>query len=96
MIVKAEYNFLNEQIKITRDSIDNLILIRDDLEFVILLQDEVISLQKDNIQTLDTIIKHKNKEILLYKKDLKKQKFLKRVAQATSVAAIILGIYILI
>jgi hypothetical protein len=96
LFIKADYDYLKDQIKVTRDSINILNSILETQNSIIILQNEALSLQKQNEKTLIEIIENKDKEIIIHKKEIKKQKIYKKLAYITSIASIVFGIYMII
>jgi hypothetical protein len=95
-MVKADCDYLKDQIQIARDSISTLNLIVDDQNSIIILQHENISILEQNDKTLIGIIENKDKEIALHKKEIRKQKVYKTVAYIVSAASIMFGIYMVL
>lgn len=95
-MVKADCDYLKDQIQIARDSISTLNLIVDDQNSIITLQHENISILEQNEKTLIGIIENKDKEIALHKKEIRKQKVYKTVAYIVSAASIMFGIYMVL
>ena len=93
LIIKANYDYLEDQIKITRDSINVLDSILENQNSIIILQDKAFLLQKQNEKTLIEIIENKDKEISIHKKEIKKQKIYKKLAYITSIVSIMFGVY---
>jgi len=96
LMVKADCDYLKDQIQIARDSISTLNLIVDDQNSIITLQHENISILEQNEKTLIGIIENKDKEIALHKKEIRKQKVYKTVAYIVSAASIMFGIYMVL
>lgn len=96
LTVKADYDYLKDQIQVTRDSIDVLNLIIDDQNSIIILQYEQISLLEHNEKTLIGIIENKDKEIELHKKEIRKQKLHKTIAYIVSAASMVFGVYMIL
>ena len=96
LTVKADYDYLKDQIQVVRDSVGALNLIIDDQNSIIVLQYENISILEQNEKTLIGIIENKDKEIALHKKEIRKQKVYKTVAYIISAASIAFGIYIIL
>jgi len=96
LMVKADCDYLKDQIQIARDSISTLNLIVDDQNSIIILQHENISILEQNEKTLIGIIENKDKEIALHKKEIRKQKVYKTVAYIVSAASIMFGIYMVL
>jgi len=96
LMVKADCDYLKDQIQIARDSISTLNLIVDDQNSIIILQHENISILEQNDKTLIGIIENKDKEIALHKKEIRKQKVYKTVAYIVSAASIMFGIYMVL
>ena len=96
LMVKADCDYLKDQIQIARDSISTLNLIVDDQNSIIILQHENISILEQNEKTLIGIIENKDKEIALHKKEIRKQKVYKTVAYIISAASIMFGIYMVL
>jgi hypothetical protein len=95
-MVKADCDYLKDQIQIARDSISTLNLIVDDQNSIIILQHENILILEQNEKTLIGIIENKDKEITLHKKEIRKQKVYKTVAYIVSAASIMFGIYMVL
>jgi hypothetical protein len=95
-MVKADCDYLKDQIQIARDSISTLNLIVDDQNSIITLQYENILMLEQNEKTLIGIIENKDKEITLHKKEIRKQKVYKTVAYIISAASIMFGIYMVL
>jgi ADP-dependent phosphofructokinase/glucokinase len=93
LVVKADCDYLKDQIEITRDSIKILDSILENQNAIVILQNEALSLQKQNEKTLIEIIENKNKEITIHKKEIKKQKIHKKLAYIISIASIAFGVY---
>jgi hypothetical protein len=96
LMVKADCDYLKDQIQIARDSISTLNLIVDDQNSIITLQYENILMLEQNEKTLIGIIENKDKEITLHKKEIRKQKVYKTVAYIISAASIMFGIYMVL
>jgi len=96
LMVKADYDYLKDQIQIARDSISTLNLIVDDQNSIITLQYENILMLEQNEKTLIRIIENKDKEITFHKKEIRKQKVYKTVAYIVSAASIMFGIYMVL
>jgi hypothetical protein len=96
LMVKADCDYLKDQIQIARDSISTLNLIVDDQNSIIILQHENILMLEQNEKTLIRIIENKDKEITLHKKEIRKQKVYKTVAYIVSAASIMFGIYMVL
>jgi hypothetical protein len=95
-MIKADCDYLKDQIQIARDSISTLNLIVDDQNSIITLQYENILMLEQNEKTLIRIIENKDKEITLHKKEIRKQKVYKTVAYIVSAASIMFGIYMVL
>ena len=95
-MVKADCDYLKDQIQIARDSISTLNLIVDDQNSIITLQYENILMLEQNEKTLIRIIENKDKEITFHKKEIRKQKVYKTVAYIVSAASIMFGIYMVL
>jgi hypothetical protein len=96
LIVKADHDYLKDQIQVVRDSVGALNLIVDDQNSIITLQNETISLLKQNEKTLIGIIENKDKEIELHKKEIRKQKLHKTIAYIVSAASMVFGVYMIL
>lgn len=96
LTVKADHDYLKDQIQVVRDSVGALNLIVDDQNSIITLQNETISLLKQNEKTLIGIIENKDKEIELHKKEIRKQKLHKTIAYIVSAASIVFGVYMIL
>jgi hypothetical protein len=96
LMVKADCDYLKDQIQIARDSISTLNLIVDDQNSIIILQHENISILEQNEKTLIGIIENKDKEIALHKKEIRKQKLHKTIAYIVSAASIVFGVYMIL
>lgn len=96
LTVKADCDYLKDQIQVARDSISILNLIVDDQSSIIILQYENISILEQNEKTLIGIIENKDKEIALHKKEIRKQKVYKTVAYIISAASIAFGVYMIL
>ena len=95
-MVKADCDYLKDQIQIARDSISTLNLIVDDQNSIIILQHENILILEQNEKTLIGIIENKDKEITLHKKEIRKQKLHKTIAYIVSAASIVFGVYMIL
>jgi len=96
LMVKADCDYLKDQIQIARDSISTLNLIVDDQNSIIILQHENILILEQNEKTLIGIIENKDKEITLHKKEIRKQKLHKTIAYIVSAASIVFGVYMIL
>ena len=92
--MKNDFNHTKQQLGVARDSIfllKNIVLNQDS---IIYCKDTSLtacsSIKKDYIK----IVKNKDNEITLYKKEVKKQKNKKQIAYVVGIISILLGTYI--
>lgn len=91
LLLKNDYNYLKNQIEITRDSISILNNIVFNQDTIIKTQDKQITLFKQNEISYKKLIVNKDEEIILFKKEVKKQKKAKTLSYVIGGTCLILS-----
>lgn len=91
LLLKTDYIYIKNQLKIVRDSTNILSRISLNKDSIIVAKDSSILLYKRNETDFINIIKNKNQEIDLWIKENKKQKKYKKIAFGIGVGFFILG-----
>ena len=96
LLLKNDYTYLKNQIVITRDSVSVLMLIALNQDTIIKTQHKQIILFKQNEIDYKNLVINKDEEIILFKKEVKKQKRSKIISYIVSGACIILSFIVAI
>lgn len=96
LLLKNDYTYLKNQIGITRDSVSVLMLIALNQDTIIKTQHKQIILFKQNEVNYKNLVINKDEEIILFKKEVKKQKRSKIISYIVSGACIVLSFIIAI
>ena len=91
LLLKNDYTYLKNQIKITRDSVFILNNITLNQDTIIKTQGRQITLFKQNEISYKKLIVNKDEEIILFKKEIKKQKKAKIVSYIVGGSCLILS-----
>jgi sulfur carrier protein ThiS len=96
LLLKNDYTYLKNQIEITRDSVSILNSITSNQDTIIKTQDRQITLFKQNEISYKKLIVNKDEEIILFKKEIKKQKKAKIVSYIVGGSCLILSFILVI
>jgi len=96
LLLKNDYTYLKNQIKITRDSVFILNNITLNQDTIIKTQGRQITLFKQNEISYKKLIVNKDEEIILFKKEIKKQKKAKIVSYIVGGSCLILSFILVI
>ena len=96
LLLKNDYTYLKNQIKITRDSVFILNNITLNQDTIIKTQGRQITLFKQNEISYKKLIVNKDEEIILFKKEIKKQKKAKIVSYIVGGSCVILSFILVI
>jgi len=93
LLMKADFDFTKSQLSIARDSVSILKRISNTQDLDIKAKNSTIMFYMQNESKYDQLLLNKDKEIDLFKKQLKKQKLSKRVIITIGVASLLFGVY---
>jgi len=96
LLLKNNYTYLKNQIEITRDSVFILNNITLNQDTIIKTQGRQITLFKQNEISYKKLIVNKDEEIILFKKEIKKQKKAKIVSYIVGGSCLILSFILVI
>ena len=96
LLLKNDYTYLKNQIEITRDSVSILNSITLNQDTIIKTQGRQITLFKQNEISYKKLIVNKDEEIILFKKEIKKQKKAKIVSYIVGGSCLILSFILVI
>lgn len=96
LLLKNNYTYLKNQIEITRDSVFILNNITLNQDTIIKTQGRQITLFKQNEISYKKLIVNKDEEIVLFKKEIKKQKKAKIVSYIVGGSCLILSFILVI